>query len=457
MTDREATRSRLKTIGITQITLSAGLILFLFLLGSCQLAHSVTPALPVPEPRGVETVGELKPPLPELRAVNAVGEQKTIVILVKLPNVRNKFSRHDVHRRVFVELNDYIKEVSYGKTWLTGDTTKKWYVLPDRSVDAVTNSQKNWFSGNLVTYLRPLVELVSDAINLADGDVDFSKYRHSAVVIGSSPPAKWYGLGGGAMCGPLAGLEFITPSGQSMRGSYLAGAGVHSGMFAHEFIHQLGGYEGGVYFTRLHARNLARYRRVAGDLYDLKAYMTRGKWHGLTQYFPKYIGPWDLMGFHTVDANRPPAGPSSFTKLRLGWIAEPQVATVKPGDFLKLKLNPLELTTSGTQVVKIPLTPNTYYLIENRQQVGCDSVLPSSGVLIYYVDETIKEGQGILKLVDAHPNIPEFKGAPFDIGPGRNDTFVDKQNGWILRLVEKQAGSYVIEIDATKLGFSIRP
>ncbi|MDH4265163.1 MAG: hypothetical protein OEW45_05945 [Deltaproteobacteria bacterium] len=457
MTDREATRSRLNTIAITLINSSAGLILFLFLLGSCQLPHSGMPGSPVPEPKAVDTRGERKPPLPELRAVDALGEQKTIVILVELPKFRNRFSRQEVHRRVFEELNDYIKEVSYGKTWLTGDMTKKWYVLPDRSVDAVTNSQKNWFSGDLVAYLRPLVELISDAISLADRDIDFSKYRHSVVVIGLSPPAKWYAFGGGAMCGPLAGLEFRTPSGQSVRGSSLATAGAHLGMFAHEFIHQLGGYEEGVYFPRMRARNLARYRRVAGDLYDLKAYMTRGNWHGLTQYYAKYIGPWDLMGFHTVDPNRPPAGPSSFTKLRLGWIAEPQVAIVKPGDFLKLKLNPLELPTSGTQVVKIPLTPNTYYLLEHRQQVGCDSVLPSSGVLIYYVDETIKEAQGILKLVDAHPNIPEFRGAPFDIGPKRNDTFVDKENGWILRLIEKHAGSYTIEIDATKLGFSNRP
>jgi hypothetical protein len=185
--------------------------------------------------------------------------------------------------------------------------------------------------------------------------------------------------------------------------------------------------------------------------------MTRGDWHGLTQYFPKYIGPWDVMGFHTVDPNRPPAGPSSFTKLRLNWIAEPQVAIVKPGGFLTLKLNPLELPTSGIQVVKIPLRPNTYYLIENRQQVGYDSVLPSRGALIYYGDETIKEGQGILKLVDAHPNITEFKGAPFDIEQGRNDTFFDKQNGWSLRLIEKQVGSYNTEIDATKLSISIKP
>ena len=117
----------------------------------------------------------------------------------------------------------------------------------------------------------------------------------------------------------------------------------------------------------------------------------------------------------------------------------------------------LEMPTSGIQVVKIPLTANTYYLIENRQKAGYDSVLPSSGVLIYYVDETILVGQGILKVVDANSNIPEFKGAPFDIGSGQNDTFIDRENGWILRLIEKQEGSYTVEIDATKLGIGIKP
>lgn len=157
------------------------------------------------------------------------------------------------------------------------------------------------------------------------------------------------------------------------------------------------------------------------------------------------------MGFHTVDPKRPPAGPSSFTKLRLGWIADQQVVTVKPGDLLTIRLDPLELPTSGAHVVKIPLTPNTYYLIENRQRVGYDSVLPNGGVLIYYADETIAEARGILKLVNAHPNIPEFQGAPFDIGSGRNDSFVDKVNGWMLRLLEKRGGAYTIGIDATQL------
>ncbi len=438
------------------MTSGVGLILLLALvvLGGCQPPRSVTVDSPPPEPRAVATAGERKAPLPTLRAVDAMGEQKTIVILVELPNVRNRFSLNDAHRRVFGELNDYIRDVSYGKTWLTGETTNKWYVLPktnaEYGVDAPTG-ERNWFSGDIATYFRPVADLVSDAINLADKDVDHSKYRRSIVLLGSSPAPRWYAFGGGAACGPLAGLDFRTPSGKSVRGSLLVTAGGHLGMFAHEYIHQLGGYEGGVYFTRSRARELSRYRRVVGDLYDLKAYMTRGDWHGMFQYYPKYLGPWDLMGFHTLDPGKPPAGPSSFTKLRLGWIADQQVVTIKPGDSRALRLDPLELPTSGTHVVKIPLTPNTYYLIENRQRVSYDSILPSSGVLVFYVDETIGESRGILKLVNAHPNVPEFDGAPFDIGPGRNVAFVDKENGWILRLDEKREGSYSITIDATKL------
>ncbi len=427
--------------------------------GGCQTPDPARTASPVPEPRAVDTAGERKSPLPELRAVDALGEQKTIAVLVELPNVRNRFQLNDMHRRVFGELNDYIKDVSYGKTWLTGDTTKKWYVLPktntEYGVDAPTGD-RNWFTGDIATYFRPVADLVSDAINLADADVDFPKYRRSIVLLGSSPAPQWYAFGGGAACGPLAGLDFRTPSGQSVRGSLLLTAGGHLGMFTHEFIHQLGGYERGVYLTRSRARDLGRYRRVVGDLYDLKAYMTRGDWHGMFQYYPKYVGPWDLMGFHTVDPKRPPAGPSSFTKLRLGWIADRQVVTVRRGDLLTLTLDPLELATSGTHAVKVPIAPNTYYLVENRQRVGYDSVLPSSGVLVYYVDETVAEARGILKLVNAHPNMPEFTGAPFDIGPGRNDAFVDTQNGWSLRLIEKRAGTYTVRIDATQLDSGAR-
>jgi len=388
---------------------------------------------------------------PDLRAVDAVGEQKTIVILVEFPDIKNTFSREYVHRQIFVELNQYIKNVSYGKTWLTGDTTKKWYRLPMKAGDYGIGSEgeQNWFTGNVLAYFAPMIRLVQDAVDLADSDVDFSRYRRTIIVLGTGVMQKWYAFGGGAAAGFLVGLEWKTPSGKSVRGAHWVAAGAHLGMYAHEFLHQIGGYEGGVYKTSID--ELLRYRRVVIDLYDLKAYMTRGDWHGMFQYYPRFVGPWDIMGFHTVNPDKPPAGPSSFTKLRLGWIAESQVVKVKPGDVLSVRLDPLELLTSGIHVVKIPLTSDTYYLIENRQQVGYDSVLPSSGVLVYYVDETIREGRGTVKLVDANPKISELGGAAFDVGPSRNSTFVDKPNGWALRLEGKPAEYYTIQIDATKL------
>jgi len=385
-----------------------------------------------------------------LRATDAVGEQKTIVILVEFSDIKHSFTREGVHRRVFVELNQYIKEVSYGKTWLTGDTTGKWYTMPKKSTEyGVRETGLEYWFTSLAKYILAMTALVSDAVNLADPDVDFSQYRRTIVVLGYSiRGTKWYAAGGGGGTGILAGLALKTRSGQIIKGASYVVADAHLGVYAHEFIHQLGGYEGGVYFTS--ADELAGYRRVAPDLYDIKAYTTRGDYRGVAQYWPKYAGPWDLMSEHTADPRRSPAGPSSFTKRRLGWIAESQVATVRPGEILSLKLDPLELPTSGNLVVKIPLSADRYYLIENRQQVGYDAVLPGSGVLVYYADETIQEAHGILRLVDAKPSIAQFGAAAFDIGPGRNSTLVDEKNGWAVLLLDKQDRSYRIHL--TKAG-----
>lgn len=385
----------------------------------------------------------------DLRATDAVGEQTTIAILVEFSDYKHSYSPEQVHQRVFGDLNGYIRQVSYGNTWLTGDTTQKWYMMPKKSEDygAIGNSgMRNWFN-NFAAWHKGLVDIVSDAINLVDSDVDFSQYRRVMVFLPDRKPdaTEEFRFTTAGATGALAGLALKTPKGQTVRGSSQLAPDTNLGVYAHEFIHQIGGMEGGMYFASL--QEFPDYRRVAPDLYDIKAYTTPGDFEGMTQDPTKYVGMWDLMSQHFVDPESPPQGPSSFTKLRLGWIAESQIATVKLGEALSLKLDPLELPTSGILVVQIPLSPGKCYLIENRQQIGVDKVLPGSGVLIYYVDENIKEGEGPVRLVNANPETAGLEGAAFDIGSGQNSTFIDQKNGIEIRLVEKIGNSYEIVVN----------
>ncbi len=70
-------------------------------------------------------------------------------------------------------------------------------------------------------------------------------------------------------------------------------------------------------------------------------------------------------------------------------------------------------------VIKVPLNSTTYYLIENRQPVGSDVNLPSSGVLILYCNDAVDEcrnGKAPVKIMDANPGVPYLNDTAFNIG-----------------------------------------
>jgi hypothetical protein len=138
------------------------------------------------------------------------------------------------------------------------------------------------------------------------------------------------------------------------------------------------------------------------------------------------MGPWDIMSQHFVKKGEPPPGLSSFTKIRLGWIGKHQVRTAKPGETSHAFLSPL---SKGGEllVVKIPLDDGTYYLIENRQPLGFDKMLPDSGILILEVHPEAREGFGTVKVKSAAGS-RNFAEATYKLEVSNRNVFVDKRN-----------------------------
>jgi len=138
------------------------------------------------------------------------------------------------------------------------------------------------------------------------------------------------------------------------------------------------------------------------------------------------MGPWDIMSQHFVRRGEPPQGVSSFTKIRLGWIAKHQVQITKPGETLFASLSPL---SKGGQllVAKIPLDDWTYYLIENRQPIGFDKMLPDSGILISEVDPRVREGSGTVRVKSAVGS-RNFVEATYKMEVNNRNVFIDKRN-----------------------------
>lgn len=139
------------------------------------------------------------------------------------------------------------------------------------------------------------------------------------------------------------------------------------------------------------------------------------------------------MSHHYIEKTKPPQGISSFTKIRLGWISSDQVLLVKPGSTQLTFLSPLA-KKGETLVVKIPLQRrggggwSHYYLVENRQPIGYDRLLPDSGMLVLKVSPDAMEGSGTVKVMDADPDSPYFSHATFRLDRSDRDAFIDTEH-----------------------------
>ncbi len=133
------------------------------------------------------------------------------------------------------------------------------------------------------------------------------------------------------------------------------------------------------------------------------------------------------MSSHFVKRRQPPPGLSSFTRIRLGWISPDQVVLVNPGETRRALLSPLA-RNGKTLVIKIPLKTGEYYLVENRQPIGFDRVLPDSGILILKVNPDAVEGSGTVRVMDADPDSPNFSHATYRADRKERNIFVDRES-----------------------------
>lgn len=133
------------------------------------------------------------------------------------------------------------------------------------------------------------------------------------------------------------------------------------------------------------------------------------------------------MSQHFISYYLPPPGISSFTKIRLGWISRHEVNFVRPGQTRFVSLSPLS-KKGDTLAIKVPLSSGSYYLIENRQPIGFDEVLPDSGILILKINPRVQEGSGTVRVINANSNYPYFSKAAFRLDRGRSNIFVDKKH-----------------------------
>jgi len=361
---------------------------------------------------------------PRACAAEGPAVARGLVVLVRFPDVLAAPERAMVMRRFNRQLDDYVRQMSYGRVSLAVDVTERWYEMPK----PVT--QYRISSRNLEVDKSRIRALIGDALAGVGRDVDFSRYSFVAIFMAAG--LRDYGMIG--LCGYPGMLGWRdedvlrTNDGRTVRGGVaIFSHQAHLGTLFHDIAHVLGGVRDG--------------KRRVPCLYDHDLQAKPGPQRETFEGAIVNMGFWDPMSCHYWRRDAPPPGISSWTKLRLGWLDEPRVQVVREGEEAEVLLGPLHDASAGTVAIKVPVSPTRYYLVENRQPVGYDENLPASGVLILSADDDIAEcrhGRAPVRLVDARPSEPRLEGAAFDAG--EKNVFRDAANQVTIRVVE-QAGS----------------
>ena len=356
--------------------------------------------------------------------------RRGIVILVQFPDVKHSVRRDFALGRFNQGLSSYVKEMSYGAVSLTVDATPKWYTMP-RTVRDYRISARN-----LEVDKSRVKRLIDDALRAADKDVDFSRYDFSVVFMGAQQQD--YGMiglcGYPGMLGWVEEGELKTPGRQTVKGgvaifSYQA----HIGTLFHDVAHVLGGVKDG--------------KRVVPCLYDHDLQAKPGPNREVFVDALINMGFWDPMSCHYSQWGVPPMGISSWTRIRLNWIDPSRIKVIRPGETAEITLGPLASAAADIVAIKIPLSDNSYYLIENRQPIGFDRYLTGSGVLIMYADDRIAEcrrGESPVRLMNANPEVPHLEGAAFDVGT--KSVFEDRKNRIRIELKDKTGTAFRVRI-----------
>jgi len=346
--------------------------------------------------------------------VSVIGPQRVLVIAVRFPGTTPTRDLTQIEQRVKT-VEDFIRASAYGKTWLEPKLVG-WYDMPEPLSTYAVSPYNKQVDGTRVR------RLLRDALVAARHDINLDDFQLVWIVVGAfTLPGQGYGMkcysaNPGMLShnsrmlshNSITRLQFHMeevelPGGDKYsHGAIVTDENPHPGHGAHDLLHVMGGVEGS--------------ERVVPCLYDFWLQSTPGV--GLSyENYAIYVGPWDLMSRHWVKRDIPPPPPTSFTRLQLGWIEAEQVITVNPGETREVTLLPLALG-KGTIVVRIPESKRRYLLLENRQPMGGDWVLPSSGLLVLEVDRDRQEGSGTVRVVDANPGVPHLAGAPFTPGNG---------------------------------------
>ena len=254
---------------------------------------------------------------------------------------------------------DYYQEISHDQ-FLPISRVTNWITAPNN------HSHYSYSNPDGYSHVRELVRYLVD--ELEDQGFDWSKfdndgdgYVDALNVLHQGPGAeqgdhsniwshKW-SLGGLSVTYDGVIIDSYTMNPETQSGNIVA-----IGVLAHEFGHALG----------------------LPDLYD-------------TDYTSTGSGAFSLMAGGTwgTTGNSPwhPSTMIGWCKNQLGWV---EIVNIEDNQ----NNVEIEQSYSSNQIIRVnhPSVPEEYWLIENRQKIGSDTLLPIPGLAIWHINDDIAQG-----------------------------------------------------------------
>ncbi|RME64767.1 MAG: M6 family metalloprotease domain-containing protein, partial [Nitrospirae bacterium] len=276
-------------------------------------------------------------------------------------------------------MKDYFEEVSYSAFSVSSGPSgvRGWYVA--------SNTHDYYGTNYPYGYDRWPGDLVYEAVQQADQDIDFSTYDNDhdcyvdVVVIVHQGQGEEASDNSTDIWSHMWSLSAAKDSGYSNHGAYTTNdndTACPSGYIVDEYTIQPEQFQGGLTTIGVFAHE---YGHALGlpDLYD-------------TDYSSQGIGKWGLMASGVWNSlSRPgdrPAHPCAWSKFFLGWVTPQEVTS----SMFQVQIQPASTSADVYQFLSGGPRSGEYFLIENRDNTtGFDIGLPGSGLLVWHIDGSV--------------------------------------------------------------------
>lgn len=257
----------------------------------------------------------------------------------------------------------FYSATSYGKLKINFVSSHKIYQIKTSTTSYNLKSQNANFTG-----------LVTDVMNVAKSDYDFSKIDEILVVMPDKTVTN--DLGSAGIQANIDGKIFT----ESIEGAYSNPSDsnlIHPDWLTHEIGHTFG---------LIHPNLSGQFNQLSNGLFDAYA--------------------WDIMSWDLV----PDPGFYAWEKFILGWITPDQVAclTSPSAQPITTYLSAVELPSADTKMLVLRISASQALVIESHRKDEVDPLSSSQeGVLVYKLDVSKGSNEGAISVLYNKPKVSQ--------------------------------------------------